>query len=48
MLRGMPPESWDDPSQGSLTIRDATGALLTNDAKHLKKIVNLLGSPAAN
>jgi hypothetical protein len=48
MLRGMSPESWDDQSQGAFTIRDATGGLLASDAAHMKKIVTLLGSPAAN
>jgi hypothetical protein len=47
MLRGMGPESWDDLSVGGLSIRQATDALLANDAGHLKKIVTLLGSPAA-
>lgn len=45
MLRGMTPEAWDDQSQGSPTIRDATTALLANDAEHLEQIVALLGSP---
>lgn len=44
MLRGMPPESWDDPAQGE-TIRAATEELLQNDGRHLEKIVRLLGSP---
>src|SRR3954463_12289986 len=48
MLRGMSPEAWDDPSQGPFTIREAAGGLLASDADHLKKIVTLLGSPAAN
>jgi hypothetical protein len=47
MLRGMPPEAWDDQSFGPATIRDAVNTLLANDAKHMEKIVNLLGSPAA-
>jgi hypothetical protein len=47
MLRGMPPEAWDDQSFGPVTIRDATNALLASDAKHMEKIINLLGSPAA-
>ena len=48
MLRGMPPEAWDDREHGRVTIRDATGGLLANDGAHLKKIVTLLGSPSAN
>ena len=45
MLRGMPPEAWDDQSQGPMTIRAATRALLANDGAHMEKIVSLLGSP---
>jgi hypothetical protein len=45
MLQGLPPETWDDSGQGSLTIRTAANALLANDRAHLEKIVTLLGSP---
>ena len=45
MLQGLPPETWDDPGQGRLTIRAAADALLANDRIHLEKIVGLLGSP---
>jgi hypothetical protein len=45
MLQSMPPEAWDDPNHGRITIQDATGALLANDVEHLKQIVRLLGSP---
>ncbi len=48
MLRGMPPESWDDQVHGPLTIRGASEALLANDGTHMEKIVRLLGSPSAN
>ena len=48
MLRGMPPEAWDDESHGSPTIRGSAGALLANDGTHMEKIVSLLGSPSAN
>jgi hypothetical protein len=41
----MPPEAWDDPNHGRITIQNATGALLANDVEHLKQIVRLLGSP---
>lgn len=47
MLRGMPPEAWDDTTHGPLTIRAASDALLANDAEHLEAIVGLLGSPSA-
>jgi hypothetical protein len=46
MLKGMPPEAWDDRAFGNLTVRDAVEDLRTNDARHLEKIVGLLGSPA--
>ncbi len=46
MLQGMPPDAWDDQTLGQLTIRDATDALLANDAEHLEQIVTLLGSPS--
>lgn len=48
MLRGLTPEAWDDTNHGSLTIREASNALLANDAVHLEKIINLLGSPNGN
>lgn len=48
MLRGMPPESWDEPGAGGQTIRGASEALLSNDGVHLEKIVKLLGSPSPN
>lgn len=48
MLRGMAPEAWDDSGPGGLTIRGASEHLLTNDGKHMEKIVRLLGSPSAN
>jgi hypothetical protein len=48
MLRGMPPDAWDDQTQGAFTIREATSGLLANDAVHLKRIVTLLGSPSPN
>jgi hypothetical protein len=47
MLKSMPPEAWDDRGQGDLTIRDAVEDLRTNDARHLERIIGLLGSPAA-
>jgi hypothetical protein len=47
MLRGLAPETWDEPSQGTVTIRGAAGELLASDTKYLEKIVSLLGSPAA-
>ena len=47
MLRGMPPEGWDDPAQGE-TVRAAAEELVQNDGKHLEQIVRLLGSPSAN
>jgi hypothetical protein len=45
MLQGLSPETWDDSSQGPLTIRAATNALLVNDRDHMEMIVSLLGSP---
>jgi hypothetical protein len=48
MLRGMPPEAWDDTTLGPITIRAASRALLANDGAHLEKIVGLLGSPSPN
>ncbi len=48
MLRGMSPESWDEPGAGGLTIRGASEALLANDGVHMEKIVRLLGSPSPN
>jgi hypothetical protein len=48
MLRGMSPDAWDDPAGGPLTIRAASDALLASDAKHLEKVVRLLGSPSPN
>ena len=45
MLRGMAPDEWDAPGAGGLTIRQASEALLGNDAEHMEKIVRLLGSP---
>ena len=45
MLQGLPPEAWDDGSQGPLTIRAAADALLANDRAHMERIVGLLGSP---
>jgi hypothetical protein len=48
MLRGMPPESWDEAGAGGQTIRGASEGLLANDGKHMEKIVRLLGSPSAN
>ncbi len=48
MLRGMPPESWDEAGAGGLTIRGASERLLASDGKHLEKVVRLLGSPSAN
>ena len=48
MLRGMPPEAWDDRNHGPVTVREATDDLLASDGVHLEKIVTLLGSPSAN
>ena len=48
MLRGMPPEAWDDQVAGPFTIRAASDALLASDGVHLEKIVTLLGSPSPN
>ena len=48
MLRGMPPESWDESGPGGLTIRGASEGLLANDGRHMEKIVRLLGSPTTN
>jgi hypothetical protein len=48
MLRGMAPETWDDPEHGSTTVREATEELLVRDGTQLEKIVTLLGSPSAN
>lgn len=48
MLRGMGPESWDDPDHGPVTVREAAEGLLASDGVHLEKIVTLLGSPSAN
>jgi hypothetical protein len=45
MLRGMAPDEWDAPGAGGLTIRQASETLLGNDARHMEKIVRLLGSP---
>ena len=45
MLQGLSPETWDDPGQGSLTIRAAAATLLGNDRDHMETIVSLLGSP---
>lgn len=47
MLRGMTPDDWDAPGAGGMTIRQASEELLSNDARHMEKIVRLLGSPAA-
>ena len=47
MLRGMTPDEWDAPGGGGVTIRQASERLLGNDARHMEKIVRLLGSPAA-
>ncbi|MCA9880595.1 MAG: hypothetical protein KC442_22520 [Thermomicrobiales bacterium] len=47
MLRGMTPDDWDAPGEGGVTIRQASEALVGNDARHMEKIVRLLGSPAA-
>mgnify|MGYP000858979501 CR=1 FL=1 len=47
MLRSMGPESWDDASAGG-TIRAEAEKLISSDAKHLEKIVRLLGSPSPN
>lgn len=47
MLRGMTPDEWDAPGAGGVTIRQASEVLLGNDAKHMERIVRLLGSPAA-
>ncbi len=47
MLRGMTPDEWDAPGAGGLTIRQATERLMGNDARHMERIVRLLGSPAA-
>ncbi|MCA9863937.1 MAG: hypothetical protein R2853_01560 [Thermomicrobiales bacterium] len=47
MLRGMTPDEWDAPGEGGLTIRQASERLVGNDARHMEKIVRLLGSPAA-
>lgn len=46
MLQGMAPDAWDDDSQGRLTIRAASDALLANDNEHMEKIIGLLGSPS--
>ncbi|MDF3039154.1 MAG: hypothetical protein K0Q71_1860 [Thermomicrobiales bacterium] len=45
MLQGLAPEDWDDGSNGPLTIRMASDALLANDRSHMERIVSLLGSP---
>jgi hypothetical protein len=45
MLKSMAPEAWDDRGPSNLTIRAAVQDLLTNDARHMEKIVSLLGSP---
>ena len=47
MLRGMTPDDWDAPGAGGLTIRQASEGLLGNDARHMEKVVRLLGSPVA-
>lgn len=47
MLRGMTPDEWDAPGAGGLTSRQATERLMGNDARHMERIVRLLGSPAA-
>jgi hypothetical protein len=47
MLRGMTPENWDAETNGE-SIRGAAQELLSSDAKHLEKIVRLLGSPSPN
>ena len=46
MLRGMTPDEWDAPGAGGVTIRQASEKLLGNDARHMERIVRLLGSPA--
>jgi hypothetical protein len=46
MLKGMPPEAWDDRGSGNLTIREAVEDLRINDARHLERIIGLLGSPS--
>ena len=46
MLRGLAPEAWDNPGPGNGTIRQAAGTLLSSDARHMERIVRLLGSPA--
>jgi hypothetical protein len=46
MLRGMTPDEWDAPGAGGNTIRQASERLMGNDARHMEKIVRLLGSPA--
>jgi hypothetical protein len=48
MLRGMPPEAWDDSTLGPLTIRAASDALLQSDGVHMERIVGYLGSPSPN
>jgi hypothetical protein len=47
MLRGLTPDEWDAPGAGGFTIRQASERLMGNDARHMEKIVRLLGSPAA-
>ena len=47
MLRGLAPDDWDAPGAGGFTIRQASERLMGNDARHMEKIVRLLGSPAA-
>lgn len=47
MLRGMTPDDWDAPGAGGKTIRQASEGLMGNDARHMERIVRLLGSPAA-
>ena len=47
MLRGMTPDEWDAPGTGGVTIRQASEKLLGNDARHMERLVRLLGSPAA-
>jgi hypothetical protein len=47
MLRGLTPDEWDAPGAGGSTIRQASERLMGNDARHMEKIVRLLGSPAA-
>jgi hypothetical protein len=48
MLKSMPPETWDDRGPSNLTIREAVEDLRTNDARHLEKIIGLLGSPGSS